>query len=808
MYLPDKTDSLLSDPVHSSLTITGVRTLNLKDVSVTFPHRGITVICGPTGVGKTALAIHTIHQAATRRMAAGFGFTGVREVQLEFQAAFDSLSGSRPSISLDEVARELDLRSTVYEFLGLGVLIERLLLAFGKFSCEPCGTVLSLQASLEQHVSELLRRTDENKNLKLLVSAPITGNATEIANEITRLAGDGYRRFVMGDRLVKLSSDSLGTESSRKALESLTTSPQAFLVFESFERSTTTQGDLTEAVRRAFSAMHPVVAVLPVRLRGERRTLPELEMTELIADSPAWFRHKGFICLNCGHFFPNDLRREFLSQLTIDGFNITRLAEFSISDLYAFLKKKQDSAEFQVELRDQVLPYLDALNSLELGTLNLGLTLDQLSSGELLKLLIGNQLHQGFIETMVILEEPGTVLHPIDRKQIAQCLRAIVAAGNTLLLTEQRPQTLRDVDYVIELGDGPGELGGKVRFQGTATDWKKYSKTRSGEHPMRLNPKQALVASNELELRNITVSREMVASLKLPLGGLIAIFGRVGSGKTRLLNTLGEALKARFEKQSSSIEVLGGGTLKQVFFPALERRSGKRMASETLASSILVAPLLGELFAERSTARRAGLPREAFILGHALGRCDACKGRGYVSIDFSYLGKISESCGSCGGKRFKPQVLQVTVLKRSIDEVLRLTVGEALSLFADNRMLASRLQTAFNLGLSSRLLGEFTEELPATISTRVGLAKRVISGRSGRLELLDQAFSDLGAAELELCFATLRRELERQVSFAFSTHDAFSLYLADHAIGLNRNGSVVFAGPVESVARAQALLES
>jgi excinuclease ABC subunit A len=437
-----------------------------------------------------------------------------------------------------------------------------------------------------------------------------------------------------------------------------------------------------------------------------------------------------------------------------------------------------------------------------------------LSGGEAQRIALATSLGTGLVGTLYVLDEPSIGLHPRDTDRLVRILEALRDQGNTVLVVEHDPGIMRVADHIIDLGPGAGEQGGRVVFQGSYAELLEDGRSLTGKYlrgelqiPVPAKRRRgnglSLVVrgAREHNLKNIDV--------KLPLGAFTCVTGVSGSGKSTLVHdVLCAALLRRQGRWDRGVgehdDIEGAGYVEELVL--VDQSPIGRTPRSNPVTYLKAFDGIRELFASTREARDRGLTAGHFSFNVPGGRCEACGGDGQVKVDMQFLADVYLVCEACGGRRYRPPVLEVRWHGRTIDEVLDLTVHEALHFFGAQPKVVRRLRLFAEIGLGYLRLGQPATTLSGGEAQRVKLAAHLARKAGERvLYVLDEPTTGLhmgDVAELLRCF---QRLLEAGATLVVIEHNMDVVKQADWIVDLGpeggaEGGHVVFQGTPEALA--------
>jgi excinuclease ABC subunit A len=456
----------------------------------------------------------------------------------------------------------------------------------------------------------------------------------------------------------------------------------------------------------------------------------------------------------------------------------------------------------------EVVGAIDPLVDLGLAHLTLARPGATLSTGERQRLQLARTVHAHTTGLLYVLDEPTVGLHPDNVDALIRSFRRLVEDGNTVIVVDHDVAVLRAADHLVELGPGPGRDGGRIVTEGTPAAVASNPASRIGPFliapaPRRVRTQRAggpgrlrLRVEGFLNLDDVTAT--------FPIGALTAVAGASGAGKTALvLDSLVPALEADDAHRPPQVTELDRGGIREVV--AVDATPIGRNARSTVATYGGVLDPLRRRFAAAPSATEAGLSAAAFSYNTPEGRCPTCRGTGELDLDLQYLPDLPMPCPDCGGHRYRPEVVSVTLDGRSVADVLALTVDDALDVFADEPALARPLAALSAVGLGYVTLGEATPGLSGGEAQRLRLATRMRSSVRDALFVFDEPTIGLHPLDVHGLLGVFDRLLDGGATVVVVEHDLDLLANADHVIELGPGagpdgGRVIATGTPTEVA--------
>ena len=457
-----------------------------------------------------------------------------------------------------------------------------------------------------------------------------------------------------------------------------------------------------------------------------------------------------------------------------------------------------------------------------LGYLTLDRQTRTLSGGEAQRINLANSLGSSLVDTLYVLDEPTVGLHPRDTGALLGLLRKLSDGGNTVVVVEHDPQAIRAADHVVEMGPASGEQGGRIVYEGppeglldqdTATG--RYMSGRSG---VAVPTRSRDVRGRSLSLRGARLHNVDDADVEIPLEALTVVTGVSGSGKSTLVHDiLYHALERILNGETSAKEHLGEAV---GAYDALEGTRGLeavvlvdqtpigRTPRSNPVTYVKAWDHVRKVFADQPLSHERGYGAGHFSFNTAGGRCEECKGAGYVEIEMVFMADVYVPCDACNGKRYTREILDVKVKGKNVSEVLELTVDEAIRFFIRERRLGKALWHLQQVGLGYLRLGQPAPTLSGGEAQRLKIARELsgAAGKKGRkLYILDEPTTGLAGEDVGKLVDVLNRLVDAGNTVLVIEHDMDVAKVADWVIDMgpgagHRGGEVVAMGPPGTVA--------
>ena len=520
-------------------------------------------------------------------------------------------------------------------------------------------------------------------------------------------------------------------------------------------------------------------------------------------------------CHTCGG---QRLKKDALA-VTVGGMNIAEVTALSIEKLQKFLAELV-LTETQELIGGQILKEIKArtnfLMDVGLDYLTLSRATGTLSGGEAQRIRLATQIGSGLVGVAYILDEPSIGLHQRDNDKLLKTLKHLRDLGNTLIVVEHDEDTMKEADYIVDIGPGAGEHGGEVVAAGTAKEIMKNKKSVTGAYlsgrkkiPVpeeRREPKGFLkiLGARENNLKNIDV--------EIPLGVMTCVTGVSGSGKSSLVNEI--LYKALAKELNRARTIPGKHTriegLEQVDKVInIDQSPIGRTPRSNPATYTGVFDLIRDLFAATADAKARGYKKGRFSFNVKGGRCEACSGDGILKIEMHFLPDVYVPCEVCHGKRYNRETLEVKYKGKSIYDVLNMTVEEALHFFENVPSIRRKMETLYDVGLSYIRLGQPSTTLSGGEAQRIKLAAELSKRSTGKtVYILDEPTTGLHFADVHKLTEILQKLLADGNTVVVIEHNLDVIKTADYLIdigpeGGDKGGTVIAKGTPEQVAASE-----
>ncbi len=518
-------------------------------------------------------------------------------------------------------------------------------------------------------------------------------------------------------------------------------------------------------------------------------------------------------CSACGG---HRLRPEVLA-VTVGGINISEVTELSVTKARVFFRSLKLGEKEQM-IASQILREIDSrltfLDSVGLSYLTLARAAGTLSGGEAQRIRLATQIGSSLMGVLYILDEPSIGLHQRDNHKLIETLKHLRDLGNTLIVVEHDEDTMREADYIVDVGPGAGVHGGMVTAQGTFDEIAANPESLTGQYlsgkkfiPVPQTRREAkgwltVHKAAEHNLRNIDVA--------FPLGVFCVVTGVSGSGKSSLVNgILYNHLAKVLNRAKTHAGKFGGmeGVEQLDKIISIDQSPIGRTPRSNPATYTGLFDLIRKLFAMTPDAKARGYRESRFSFNVKGGRCEACSGDGLLKIEMHFLPDIYVPCDVCKGMRYNRETLEVRYKGKNIYDVLEMTVEEALTFFEAHQPIVNKLQTLYDVGLDYLKIGQPSTQLSGGEAQRIKLATELSRRATGRtIYLLDEPTTGLHMDDVGKLLGVLERLVEGGNSVLVIEHNLDVIKYADYVIDLgpeggDGGGKLVCAGTPEEVAK-------
>jgi excinuclease ABC subunit A len=527
-------------------------------------------------------------------------------------------------------------------------------------------------------------------------------------------------------------------------------------------------------------------------------------------------RYRGYLtCPDCGGA---RLRRE-ARDVKVGGRTIDRVSSDTVREAQQFLEALQlteKEAAIGGKVLKEIQKRLKFLSDVGLDYLTLDRLSSTLSGGESQRINLATSLGSSLVDTLYVLDEPSIGLHSRDNLRLINILRQLRDQGNTVLVVEHDEDMIRVGDTIVDLGLGAGEQGGRVVFAGSLAHLLQDQRSLTakylrGDLAIPVPSTRRRGSGQKLRLLGATEHNLKNVDVEIPLNTLTCITGVSGSGKSTLVHDVLYAAvkraKGGAEKRVGAFRKLEGAEYVSDVVLVDQTPIGRTPRSNPVTYLKAFDPIR-EIFAATKDAKSRGLTASHFSFNVPGGRCEACQGEGEVRVEMQFLADVFVPCDQCDGRRFKPQILEVKYRAKNVNQVLDLTVREALTFFSTSPKVLRRLQVLDEIGLGYLRLGQPATTLSGGEAQRIKIASHLSSRTGDRiLYVLDEPTTGLHFDDIAKLLTAFKKLLEAGHTLVVIEHNLDVLKTADYIIDLgpeggHEGGKVVATGTPEQIAKA------
>lgn len=784
------------------ITIRKARENNLKNISVQIPHNCLTVITGVSGSGKSSLAFDTIFREGQRRFLESFSGYSRQFMGKTYKPGVEEISGILPAIAIDQKSMVRSSRSTVgtisglYDYLRLlfarigkprkelGVKINRSLFSFNSPTgyCPVCKGL-----GVTDKISQRLIVADENKSLRegaLVITTPsgyiIYSQVTmEVMNKVCNAHG-----FNVDIPWKELSDE------------------EKHVVMYGSDRIKIPFGKHTLESRMKWTG----IKAKPREEGYYKGIIPVMEEILKRDRNPNILRFAETV--TCEACSGTKLREEAL-EVKIGEYNIADLSAMPVENMCGALLSL-NFGQKEKNITEPVLSEIERLSGLfkrlRLEYLTIERESPSLSGGELQRLKLLGLIGSGISNVLYVFDEPGAGLHPSDNENLINVMDSLISEGNTVIAVEHDEDTMRNADYLIDIGPKAGINGGEIVYSGKYEDFlqsttqsitKDYLLEKRSvvfNHQPKTNGVIKFIGCKKNNLNNIDV--------EIKLNELNVVCGVSGAGKTSLVKGVIAKNLERYLQKKDGFEYIenieGPLQIKKVL--EVDRSPiGKTLRSNP-ATYIGLFDKIRDLFASLPESKARKWKKGRFSFNTKGGRCEDCEGAGIKNIGMHFLGNINAPCELCNGKRFNKETLEIKYNGKDISQVLELSINQALEFFSDNKDIARYLEVMTELGLGYLKLGQPSNTLSGGEAQRLKLAEELVKKvKQPALYIFDEPTVGLHFHDMQNLLKVFERILDAGHTILLIEHDTKIISLAGHLIELgpgsgSKGGEVVFSG--------------
>ena len=500
--------------------------------------------------------------------------------------------------------------------------------------------------------------------------------------------------------------------------------------------------------------------------------------------------------------------------------NIAEISDMAVSDLLPFFDNL-DLTEKEKIIAEQILHEihnrLTFLINVGLDYLTLSRTATTLSGGEAQRIRLATQIGSGLVGVLYILDEPSIGLHQRDNDKLLDTLKGMRDLGNTLIVVEHDEDTIRAADWIVDIGPGAGEQGGRVVAEGTLEQVEAVKDSLTGQYLkgsryIPLPPKRRTGNGMSLIIKGASEHNLKHIDVRIPLGAFSVVTGESGSGKSTLINEILyqglSNIKNRTSYGNAAFEAIEGAEYVDKIVNIDQQPIGRTPRSNAATYTSLFSDIR-ELFSQTSEAKMRGYKPGRFSFNVKGGRCEACHGDGIIKIEMQFLSDVYVPCEVCHGARYNRETLEVRYKGKNISDVLNMTVDEAIPFFENHDKILRKLQTLQEVGLGYIHLGQPATTMSGGEAQRVKLATELMRRDTGdTLYILDEPTTGLHSEDIRKLLVILQKLVDQGNTVVVIEHNLDVVKVADYIIDLgpeggDKGGEVVAFGTPEEICKVK-----
>lgn len=828
------------------ITIYGAREHNLKNITVSFPKNKLVVITGPSGSGKSSLALDILYVEGKRRYMESLSSYARQFLGVPKKPDFDRIDGLCPSIAIEQKTVGANPRSTVGTITEIYDYFRILFARVGTPHCPSCDRVIDAQ--LPSQIADAVQQKFHGQTVTVVAPYAIEKKG-EFIHELQELFVQGYYRFIIDGTLHKFkSADDIVTLKLKKtfkhnidiAIDSFRIEDQDSLarLQESIQKSFQVAQDMCkimvgdesflyssrqmclhcnvacpELEPRFFSFNSPVGACSKCHGLG---VYNKYDQSYSVADGYALWA--GTHVVTCDQCHGMRLNKQALA-VKIGGKNIYQLSDLSIDKVLLFfanLELNSAQAEICQDLRKEITNRLQFLADVGLHYLSLNRTARTLSGGEGQRIRLAKQVGSALSGVLYVLDEPSIGLHQRDNDRLIVTLQSLKNLGNTVVVVEHDVDTMQVADYIIDMGPAAGIHGGQVTAFGTPEQLQQNPNSLTGKYLSGQltipTPEQRRKPTKWLKLAHARANNLKDVSVQFPLGVMCGISGVSGSGKSSLIfqelvPALDRCMASRHRNIEQESDLQGIEYIKNLV--QIDQSPIGKTSRSNPGTYIGIFDDIRKLFADMPESKARGYDVGQFSFNRPNGRCYECSGEGSINVSMHFLPDVIMVCKVCKGRRYNQETLQIVFKGKSIADVLEMTALEALEFFASHKILAKRLQLLCDVGLDYIKIGQPSTTLSGGEAQRIKLVNELAKRDSDTLYILDEPTTGLHSHDIAKLLKVLERLIIKGNSIIVIEHNLDVLKTVDYLIDLgpdggDQGGTIVATGTPEQVAQVTA----
>ena len=822
---------MAKDEQLKKIKIRGARVHNLKNVNLDLPRDQFIVFTGLSGSGKSSLAFDTIFAEGQRRYVESLSpyarqFLGQME-----KPDVDEITGLSPAIAIDQKAHSRNPRSTVATLTEIYDYMRVLFARIGRPHCPSCNLEIK-KMSIDEMLDTILARVEEKNSKVLTILGPIVrGRKGEYYQLLQDLFSDGFSEARIDGEVVslhdKIELKRYGMHTIEVVVDKVMPSDK-LRAFEALETGLHRGQGLVTII---FDDMEEMTLSSHWSCPNDGFSFPEIEPRLFSFNSPYgaceechgigrnMYGVPGNICSSCEG---RRLKPEVLA-IKIYGKNIHELVTLTIDNAFAWfveISGKLTSNEKKIgeNLLKEITSRLEFLLEVGLEYLTLNRESGSLSGGESQRIRLASQIGSKLSGTLYVLDEPTIGLHERDNDRLLKILKDLKNLGNSLIVVEHDERVIKESDYLVDIGPGPGVKGGNIVESAPTAEVLKQKDPSSltvkyllGKEKIEIPEKRRGKDKGSVKVIGISKNNIENIDVEIPLARLVCITGVSGSGKSTLLSdvfykNVGRKISG-FNHLENAVKVIGTEYIKKII-EIDQSPIGKTPRSNPATYTGVFTPIR-DLFSLTAESRERGYTSSRFSFNVKGGRCEECTGAGVKIIEMHFLPDVAVKCDICHGKRFNRETLEVKYKKKNIAEILEMTVAEAYDMFEDVYYISDKLKVLKEVGLEYIKLGQSATTLSGGEAQRIKLAKELARPMARNvLFILDEPTTGLHYQDVKMLLDVLNKLVDKGNTVVLIEHNMHVIKTADWIIDLGpeggaNGGKIVAQGVPEDIIKVK-----
>jgi len=830
------------------ITIKGAREHNLKNINVAIPKQKLTVITGPSGSGKSSLALDILFTEGKRRYMESLSTYARQFLGIAKKPDFDTIDGLCPSIAIEQKTVSSNPRSTVGTITEIYDYLRVLFARIGQIHCPKC--LMTIQPAAPEQITRMVMNSFADTTV--IVAAPLAYEKKgEFVHELLDLFEKGYYRFKIDGQLYRFKQ----TQEIKDLQLKKTYKHTIDVLIDSFSITKQEAPRLQEAIEKAFA----LVGGRCIILVGDKRyiysssrmclncgdSFPDLEPRLFSFNSPIgackeceglgivqgplwhheneatleplsddyWYVQRARLCEGCH----GQRLNQYARAVTIMGKNIYEWSQMSVRHALEFYKKlslPEVEQEIAKPIIKELIKRLTFLSDVGLAYLTIDRSARTLSGGEGQRIRLATQIGSALSGVLYILDEPSIGLHQRDNDRLITTLKQLRDLDNTVVVVEHDTDTIMQSDYVIDMGPAAGIYGGQVTAVGTPEEIAHNPQSLTGQYLSGAlsieTPAHYRKPIGFITLHNAHTNNLKNLTVTFPLGVFCGVSGVSGSGKSTLIfEELVPALYQRvtLHKHAQDIQEhkLSGDVRLLRNLVLIDQSPIGRTSRSNPATYLGIFDDIRALYASLPESNARGYTVGRFSFNVPQGRCHECSGEGIITVSMHFLPDVTMICKACKGQRYNPETLQIKYRDKSIADVLAMSAIEAKDFFAAHKTIAKRLELMCEVGLDYIALGQPSTTLSGGEAQRIKLVNELAKRGSETIYILDEPTTGLHAHDIQKLLLVLNRLIEKGNSVIVIEHNLDVLKTTDYIIdmgpeGGDEGGTIVAQGTPRQIA--------